>query len=188
MARLTVFNTVSIDGYFTDARNDMSWAHAGSDDPEFAAFVADNAKGGGVLLFGRVTYDLMAGYWPTPIAARNDPLVAERMNGLLKVVFSRTLKRPEWSNTRLVKRGIAAEVRKMKEAPGPDMAILGSGSIVAQLAKEGLIDEFQIVVTPIVLGNGRTMFDGLKRRLPLRLRASRTFKNGKVFLRYAPAT
>jgi dihydrofolate reductase len=186
MRRLVVFNNVTVDGYFTGADGDFSWAHAGSDDAEFAAFVAQNARGGGELLFGRITYELMASYWPTPTALKNDPIVAERMNSLPKVVFSRTLDRVSWSNTKLVKGDIAAEVRKMKSQAGPGMAILGSGSIVAQLAPEGLIDEYQIVLNPIVLGKGRTMFDGIRVRLNLKLTKTRTFRNGKVFLCYEP--
>lgn len=115
------------------------------------------------------------------------PVVAERMNKMPKVVFSRTLDKASWSNTRLVKSGLAAEVRKMKNEPGEGMAILGSGSIVAQLAEERLIDEFQIVVAPIVLGKGKTLFDGVKDRLNLKLTKTRTFKNGSVVLWYEPA-
>ena len=135
-------------------------------------------------MFGRITYELMASYWPTPQAAKNDPVVAERMNNLPKVVFSRTLDQASWSNTKLVKRGMAAEIRKMKKEPGEDMAILGSGSIVSQLAQEGLIDEYQIVVNPVALGKGRTLFDGLSEKLTLKLTKTLTFKNGKVFLCY----
>jgi dihydrofolate reductase len=187
MRRLVVFNNVTLDGYFTGANGDFSWAHTGSDDPEFAAFVADNASGGGQLLFGRITYELMASYWPTPDAAKNFPVVAERMNSLSKVVFSRSLDKVSWSNTRLVKGALAPEVRKMKQEAGPGMAILGSGSIVAQLAPEGLIDEYQLVVNPVVLGKGRTMFDGIARQLNLTLTTTRTFRNGKVYLCYQPS-
>lgn len=185
MRKLTMFNQVSLDGYFVDAKGDMSWAH--KNDPEWNEFVAGNASGGGELLFGRVTYQMMASYWPTPLAARNDPIVAERMNSMPKVVFSRTLDKASWQNTRLVKDDIAAEVRRMKNAPGNDIAILGSGNIVAQLAQQGLIDEYQIVVNPIVLGVGRTLFEGINKKLNLRLTSSRAFSNGKVVLFYAPS-
>jgi dihydrofolate reductase len=183
MRRLVAFNQVSLDGYFTDSNGDMSWAKA-SRDPEFQAFVEGNASGGGELLFGRITYDLMASYWPTPLALENDPVVAERMNNLPKVVFSRTLKKASWNNTRLVKGDLAAEIRKMKNEPGQGMVILGSGSIVSQLAREGLIDEFQFVVNPIVLGRGRTTFEGVDKRLPLKLTKTRAFRNGSVLLCY----
>jgi dihydrofolate reductase len=184
MRKLAVFNNVTLDGYFADINGDMSWAH--KQDAEFKAFVADNAKGGGVLLFGRITYELMAGYWPTPQAIKNDPIVAERMNNLPKVVFSRTLDKAAWNNTKLVKADLAAEIRKMKKEPGKGMAILGSGSLVAQLAQEGLINEYQIMVNPVVLGRGRTMFDGVKEKLTLRLTKTRAFGNGNVLLCYEP--
>ena len=109
------------------------------------------------------------------------------MNNLPKVVFSRTLDKASWNNTKLVKGDLAAEIRKMKKEPGEDMAILGSGSIVSQLAQEGVIDEYQVVVNPVVLGKGRTMFDGIKEKLTLKLTKTRTFGNGNVLLTYAPA-
>ena len=186
MRRLAVFNNVTLDGYFAGVNGDFSWAHSGYEDANFNAFVADNARGGGQLLLGRITYELMAGYWPTPDAIKNDPIVAEGMNNMPKVVFSRTLGKVSWNNTKLVKGDIASEIRKMKQEPGKDMAILGSGSIVSHLAPEGLIDEYQIVLNPVVLGRGRTMFDGLKEKLVLKLTETRTFGNGKVFLRYEP--
>lgn len=187
MPRVVVFNSVTLDGYFTGEHGDLSWAHrAESQDSEWTAFVAENAKGGGVLVFGRVTYDMMAGYWPTPDALKNNPTVAERMNALPKVVFSKTLNQAEWSNTRLVKGDPAAEMRRMKQAPGPDMAIMGSGTIVSQLAQEGLIDEFQLVVIPVALGKGRTMFEGVKWTLNLKPIRTRTFRNGNVLLCYGP--
>ncbi len=165
---------------------DFSWAHSGDDDTEFNAFVAENASSGGQLLLGRITYELMASYWPTNNAIKNDPIVAGGMNNMPKVVFSRTLDKASWNNTKLVKGDIASEMRKMKKEPGRDMAILGSGSIVSQLAPDGLIDEYQVVVNPVVLGKGRTMFDGIKQKVNLKLTKTRTFSNGKVFLCYQP--
>ncbi|HEV3042094.1 MAG TPA: dihydrofolate reductase family protein [Candidatus Angelobacter sp.] len=100
MRKLIVFNHVTLDGCFTDANGGMNWAHQGSDDPEFAAFVSENASGGGQLLLGRVTYDLMASYWPTPMAEQQLPAVAKGMNSMLKVVFSKTLDKPTWNNTK----------------------------------------------------------------------------------------
>lgn len=184
MRKLVVFNQVTLDGYFADMNGDLSWAH--KNDAEWNAFVADNAKGGGLLLFGRITYELMASYWPTPYAIENDPIVAEQMNNLPKVVFSRTMDKALWSNTKLVKSDMAPEIRKMKEEPGEDMVILGSGSIVSQLAQERLIDEYQIVVNPVVLGKGRTMFEVTKEKLTLKLTKTRTFGNGNVLLCYEP--
>jgi dihydrofolate reductase len=184
MRKLSVFNSVTLDGYFTDKNNDMSWAH--QNDPEWNEFVAGNASGGGTLLFGRVTYDMMASFWPTSAAFDMMPAVAEGMNKLPKVVFSRTMDKASWQNTTVVKGDIAAEVRKLKEQPGDDMVILGSGSIVSQLTDAGLIDEYQMALNPIVLGSGRTMFDGIKDHLKLKRTNVRTFGNGNVMLCYEP--
>ena len=182
MRKLGVFLSVSLDGYFTDALGDMSWAH--NDDPQFNAFVAGNASGGGELLMGRITYELMASYWPTPHAMERDPIVAKAMNNLPKVVFSRTLKEASWNNTRLAADELGQEVRRMKQSEGPDLVILGSGSVAGQLAEQGLVDEFQFVVVPLALGAGRSMFAGITRRMPLSLSATRTFHNGNVLLTY----
>jgi dihydrofolate reductase len=185
MRKIIVFNQVSLDGYFVDKNGDMSWAH--KNDAEWNTFVADNAKGDATLLFGRITYHLMARFWPTAYAMESMPIVAEGMNRLPKVVFSRTLDKATWNNTRVVKGDLAAEVRKMKEETGSDMVIMGSGSVVSQLAQDRLIDEYEVVVNPIVLGQGRTMFEGLKEKLNLQLTKTRTFGNGNVFLSYEPA-
>lgn len=186
MSKLVVFNQISLDGYFVDANGDMSWAHKG-DDPEWNAYTAENASGGGVLVFGRVTYEMMAGFWPTPAARAMSAFVAERMNNLPKVVFSRTLDKATWNNTRLIKGDIEAEVRRMKKESGPDMVVMGSGTIVSQLTAAGLVDEYQMVLNPIVLGSGRTLFDGVRKKLGLRLKTTRTFKNGNVVVAYEPA-
>jgi dihydrofolate reductase len=186
MRQLIVYNAMSLDGYFTDIDGDLTWAHKA--DPEWQAFVSENARGGGELVFGRITYQLMASFWPTPLAGRSNPAVVERMNNLPKVVFSRTLDKASWNNTRLLNGNLAAEIRRLKQETGPNMVIMGSGSIVAQLAEAGLIDEYQMVANPIVLGKGRTLFDGIKTRLRLKLKSSRAFGNGNVVLFYQPNT
>jgi dihydrofolate reductase len=187
MQKLIVFNHVTLDGYFVDAKGSMEWARADKEDAEWSAFVAENANSGeGTLLFGRATYELMIRYWPTPMAIKHDRAVAERMNSLPKVVFSKTLNEATWNNTKLVKGDLAAEVRKMKQEPGDGMTIMGSGTIISQLAQEGLIDEYQMIVNPVVLGKGRTMFEGVQEKLALKLTKSRTFGNGYVYLCYVP--
>jgi len=186
MRRLLAFEMVSLDGCFVDARGDMSWAKNPAPDPEFEAFTERNAEGGGVLLFGRVTYQMMAGWWPTPLALQTSPAVARRMNEGPKYVFSRTLREASWRNTTILSGDAADEVRKLKRESGPGMAILGSGTIVARLAREGLIDEFQLVVIPVALGAGRSPFAGLPARLDLALTGSRAFANGNVLLSYEP--
>lgn len=187
MRKLIVFNHISLDGYFVDASGSMAWAKMDNNDTEYNAFVAENASGDGTLLFGRVTYDLMIKYWPTPMAKQHDPAVAEGMNNMPKIVFSRTMEKASWNNTTVVKGDLVAEVRKMKETPGNGMVILGSGSIVSQLAPAGLIDEYQVVVNPVILGKGRTMFEDLKETLKLNLTKTRSFKSGKVFACYERA-
>jgi dihydrofolate reductase len=183
MRRLRVFNNISLDGYFTDSNSDMSWAHQNADD-EWNKFTAENASGGGVLLFGRKTYDLMVSFWPTKQAYEMMPTVAGAMNNLPKVVFSRMMDTPEWSNTKLVKGNIVEEVSRMKNERGDNMVIMGSGSIVSQLTQAKLIDEYQLVVHPIVLGSGRTLFEGVKEKIRLKQSGSRAFKNGNVLLTY----
>ena len=180
--KLAVFNQVTLDGYFTDTHGDISWAH--KHDAEWNAFVEGNAGTEGPLLFGRITYEMMAGFWPTPMAATQMPKVAEGMNKRLKLVASRTLDHVSWENTRLLKGDLLDEVRRLKMEPGADITILGSGSIVAQLAAAGLIDNYQVVINPIVLGEGRTMFEGIDKRPDLQLTGSRTFANGSVLLSY----
>lgn len=183
MATLTVFESTSLDGYFTDKDGDNSWAH--SSDPEWLRFVAGNASGSeGMLLFGRRTYEQMVAFWPTPQAAQAMPTVAAAMNARPKLVFSRTLQGSDWHNTRVAADAVA-EVRRLRAGDGPDMVVLGSGEIVAQLAGAGLVDRYQIVVMPLVLGAGRTLFDGVGRRLALL--GSRSFGNGNLVLDYAPA-
>lgn len=185
MRKLKVFNNASLDGFIADAGGDMSWAHRM--DPEWLKFVAGNARGRAAMLFGRVTYDLMSSYWPTPGALESDPVVAKAMNSAPKYVFSKTLRRASWENTTLLEGPLVPAVRKLKRQAGPDLLIMGSGSLVAPLTDAGLIDEWQVVVNPLVLGAGRSMFEGLARPRHLELKKSRAFRNGNVVLWYAPA-
>ena len=184
MPRLNMFNSVSLDGYFTDANNDMSWAHAGADDTEVREFTAGNAKGTGALVFGRVTYLMMASFWPTPQAAQMMPDVAAGMNRAQKYVFSRSLQKADWASTTVLHGDPVAEIARLKREDGPQLTILGSGSIVKQLTAAGLIDDYQLMVCPVILGGGRTLFAGTTGRPMLKLANSRTFKNGRVFLHY----
>lgn len=183
--KLSAFLQTSLDGYLQDARGDMSFAHKAPDDVEWSAFVQGNASSGGTLLFGRTTYEMMAAWWPTPMAAQAMPEVAAWMNTMPKVVFSRTLTSADWNHTTVVNDDLIAQVRRMKGEPGPDMAILGSGSIVRQLAEAGLIDTLQVAVNPVALGAGRSLLAGLAKRLDLVLTDSRVFRNGTVVLWYA---
>jgi dihydrofolate reductase len=184
MPRLNMFNNISLDGYFTDANGDMSWAHAGRDDPEMGEFTSKNAQGGGALVFGRVTYELMKAFWPTPMAAQMMPEVAKGMNAARKYVFSRSLKNSDWTNIVILDGDPAGEIARLKQEDGKGLTVLGSGSIVKQLAAADLIDDYQFMLCPVILGAGRTLFDGLPGGPRLTLENSRTFKNGNVFLHY----
>jgi dihydrofolate reductase len=184
MPRLNMFNSVSLDGYFTDTNNDMSWAHAGADDPEMRKFAAGNAKGTSALVFGRVTYEMMASFWPTPMAAKAMPDVAAGMNKSVKYVFSRSLKKADWANTTVLNGDPVREIARLKREGKLPLTVLGSGSIIRQLTAAGFIDDYQLMVCPVILGGGRTLFEGITGKPVLKLANSRTFKNGCVFLHY----
>jgi dihydrofolate reductase len=122
---------------------------------------------------------MMAAFWPTPMAARMMPAVAEGMNNMAKIVASRSMGKADWKNTRVIQGDLIGEIRKLKEGR-ENITILGSGSLVAQLTSHRLIDEYQFVVVPVVLGKGRTQFEGLKDPLPLKLVKTRSFGNGNL--------
>lgn len=183
MASIGAFISLSLDGCYADAHGDMSWAH--TQDAEQAEFTAQNAKGGSGLLFGRITYEMMASFWPSPQAAEMMPDVAASMNALPKFVISRTLKSADWNNTLVLSGDLVGEVKRLK-ASGPDLTILGSGSIVAQLATAGLLDSLDVMLIPVSLGGGKRLFDGMPRSLGWVREDVRQFSNGNVFLRYRP--
>lgn len=184
MSTLHVFNLVTLDGYFAGAGGDISWHTV---DAAFQEVAEKASTSGSTLLFGRVTYELMAGYWPTKDAMRSDPVVAKGMNESPKVVFSRTLQRADWQNTQLVKDDLIGEVQKLKRTATKGLTVLGSGTLVAQLTDAGLVDEYEFLLNPVALGKGRTMFEGIRDKLALKLIKSRVFKNGNVWLTYERA-
>ena len=183
MRKINAFLFISLDGYYKDNHNDISWHRHGGDESEFSA---DSLKADNILLFGRVTYEMMVGFWTTPMAMETLPEVAEGMNKSDKIVFSNTLKKAEWKNTTLLSGDIISKIRKMKSEPGKDMTILGSGTIVSQFVDAGLIDSFQIMIDPVVLGNGKALFNGVQTKMVLKLVSSKTFKSGVVLLNYEP--
>ena len=182
MSKLSVFNFVTLNGFFKGPNDDVSWAHESSE-PAYAEEMLEHES---MLLFGRKTYEQMVSYWPTPQAAQQMPKVAAGMNKADKIVFSRTLPKVEWKNARLVKDNIVEETRKLKQLD-KNMTLLGSGSIVALFAQHGLIDEYQILVHPVALGDGTPMFKGMDRKLKLELVTTRAFKTGNVLLCYRRA-
>ena len=183
MRKLLVFNLVTLDGYFEGLNRDIIWHNV---DAEFNEYAIEMLNSVDTLVFGRVTYELMAGYWPSPDAIKNDPIVAGKMNALPKIVFSRTLNKVEWNNTRLLKDVVPKEIETMKQASGKDMMILGSGSIMSEFTNRGLIDGYGIMVNPLILGGGTPLFKGIKDRIKLKLVKARTFRNGNVLLYYQP--
>jgi dihydrofolate reductase len=156
MRKIIMFENVSLDGYFAGPNGEIDWFVAHPGNQEDNGFAIDSIKSTDTLLFGRVTYELMASYWPTADAMKNSPILAERMNNLPKIVFSRTLDNVKWQNTSLVKDNIEGEIEKMKNQSGKNMAILGSGSIVSSFGQRGLIDEYSFMVNPIILGDGQS--------------------------------
>ena len=183
MRKLFSFNMVTLDGFFEGSNHEIDWHNV---DGEFNEFAIEQTGAVDMLLFGRVTYQLMASYWPTPDAIKNDPIVAGLMNRLPKIVFSRTLDKAEWNNTRLVKDHIAEEISKLKQQPGKDLALFGSANLMSTLMQLDLIDEHRIMVNPVILGSGNPLFKRAKDKLNLKLIRTRIFGNGNVLLCYQP--
>jgi dihydrofolate reductase len=184
MRKVFLFNMTTLDGFFEGPNQDISWHNT---DEEFNEFAINQLHGIDTLLFGRVTYQIMASYWPTDSAISDDPEVAGLMNSLQKVVFSKTLDRADWNNSRLVKENTTEEVVKLKQQPGKDIAIFGSSALAVTLAENNLIDEYRIIVNPVFLGQGTSLLKGIKEKLNLKLLNARIFKSGNVLLYYAPA-
>jgi dihydrofolate reductase len=183
MRKVLFFMMVTLDGFFEGPNHTIDWHNV---DKEFNTFANEQLDSVGTLLFGRVTYELMAAYWPTPSATKDDPEIAEKMNRMPKIVFSRTLNNAAWQNTRLIKENIVEEISKLKAEPGKDMILFGSSDLSVTLIQHGLIDEIRIMVNPVVLGNGTTLFNGIQERLRLRLMKTKTFHSGNVLLYYQP--
>ena len=183
MRNVFLFMMVTLDGFFEGPNHEIDWHNV---DEEFNEFAIDQLNELDTLLFGRVTYEGMASYWPTPAAIEDDPDVAGKMNTIPKIVFSRTLDRAEWSNSRLVKENIAAEVLQLKQQPGRDLAIFGSANLTMSLLQMGLVDELRLMVNPVVLGKGRPLFEGIDEKLKLKLIRTRVFRSGNVLLCYQP--
>lgn len=182
MGKLSAFQFITLNGYLADASGDIGWHKHGAEEAQYSA---ESLKSGNTLLFGRVTFEQMASYWPTPIAVAQYPFVAEGMNKAEKIVVSRTLERTTWNNTRLVKDNFIAEVQSLKQG-SKDITLLGSGSVLTQLAEHNLIDEYQIMLNPVALDEGKALFKDMRRKLDLQLIDSRIFKSGVVLLTYQP--
>jgi dihydrofolate reductase len=184
MRKLFSFIVTTLDGYYEGPNGEFDWPVV---DQEFNEFGLQQLEETDTLLFGRVTYELMAGYWPTPAAKEDDPRVAAKMNSLPKIVVSRTLDTAEWANTRLIRDDVAEQLARLKRQPGKDVAILGSSALTVSLLRMGLVDELRILVNPVVLGDGRSLFRTADGRIGLKLLRTRPFSSGNVLLHYRPA-
>ncbi len=184
MSRIFAFNMVTLDGFFEGPDHDISWHNV---DRDFGAFALAQLTQIGTLLFGRATYEMMAGYWPTPAGLADDPAVAALMNEIPKVVVSRTLKEATWSNSRLVVDKVREQILALKQRSTKDLAVFGSANLLRTLIQANLIDEHRLMVNPLVLGKGTPLFPAGAGRLDLKLVRSQTFANGNVLLCYESA-
>jgi dihydrofolate reductase len=180
MRKIIVSNLASLDGFFEGPNKELDWFMV---DEEFFEYARDLLRSVDTLLFGRLTYEHMAKHWPyAPVDE-----IADKMNNLPKIVFSKTLDKVEWNNSRLVKNNIGEEVSKLKQQPGKDMVIFGSADLASYLLRLGLIDEYRIILNPLLIGSGNPLFKGIKERIKLKLTGTRQFGSGVVVLYYQPA-
>jgi dihydrofolate reductase len=187
--RILVSNMVSLDGYFSgpgSADWQIDW-HVVSDD--FSQSVDELTANVDLHLYGRVTFEGMASYWTSADALRDDPKTSAQMNNTPKVVVSNTLDKAEWGsfgNARLIKGNVAEEIPRLKQSPGGDIVIFGSGKLVASLTRLGLIDEYLLFTVPVVLGSGQSIFSGVTPPVKLRLLRTSALKTGVIMAAYAP--
>jgi dihydrofolate reductase len=181
MSRLVMWNVVTLDGFFDGATSwDLHWHDTAWCD-ELERFSIDQLRGADRVLYGRVTYEGMAAYWSTATGE-----VAELMSAVPKVVFSRTLQHAEWANTTVTDRDPAGAVADLKLEGAGSTLVFGSGQLCEALTRAGLFDEYRLVLAPVVLGTGRTLFDRGLGEFGLKLVEARTVSSGAVILRYEP--
>jgi dihydrofolate reductase len=179
MRKLSSFTFLSLNGYFKGTNEDTSWHKHGAEEGKYAE---ESLKSNDVLLFGRTTYEMMYSFWPLAMAAQLFPAVAAGMNQAEKIVFSNTLKTAQWQHTTIMHGNIVEQIKSLKKIHGNDLTILGSGSIVAQLSDAKLIDQYQIMIDPVALVQGTTLFSGIQNMLQLKLISSRIFESSGVVL------
>jgi len=178
MRKVVMWNMVTPEGYFEAPGHDLSWFVF---DDELGSYITDSQKEASLLLFGRSTYEMMAAYWPTA-----EGQIADFMNSVEKVVFSRTLKGADWNNTRLVGDDVPGEVRRLKATGSGDIFVFGSADLAATLVPVGLVDEFRFGVNPVLLGSGVPLLKGGFERTSLELLSVKALKSGVVILHYEP--
>lgn len=183
-------NWVSVDGFFAGPNGEMDWIVRDTEVDKAIRESGNSERESGnpdTMLLGNVTYTMFENSWPHVAKDSNAPeemrKMADEVTRMTKVVFSQTRKEVVWDNSKLLGGNLVEEVGKLKRDEGTDIMIFGSGTIVRQLTNEGLIDEYLIAVTPVVLGTGKPLYGDVK-RLNLRLLDSKHFKSGNVLLRY----
>ena len=184
MRKIFVFNWVSLDGFIAGPNGDIEWFYY---DDEIAQIAKAAQQRADTIIFGKNTYDVMVAFWPTEASANDDPEVTHYMNTTKKIVFSTTLKESTWENTTILNSIDTKEINQLKSQPGKDMIIYGSGKVIAELASRGLIDEYQLLINPVVLGKGLPEFQLKDQQLRLKLNYTRPLQSGVVFLQYLPA-
>ena len=184
MRKVILAQMVTLDSLFAGPNGEIDWHTV---DDEFFKATSHQLASMDAILFGRVTYQVMSSYWPTPEAISSDPVTAKLMNDTPKVVFSKTLNKVEWQNSRLVKTDLVEEVKRLKQQPGKDILIFGSGQIVSALTPHGLIDLYRLFINPLVLGRGMPLFTGITTPVKFKLLEATPYNNGLVQLDYAPA-
>lgn len=183
MRTISSFIFISLDGFYEGPSGELDWPNVDAEFNDFAVRQLDEAD---ALGFGRATYEHMAAYWPTEQALANDPVITSRMNNKEKLVFSKTLTDANWSGTTVVRGEAIEQATKIKAAAGEELLVIGSAHLTANLAQAGVLDELRIMIFPIVLGQGRSLFEELKDRVPLTLLRVRQFDSGNVLLTYKP--
>lgn len=178
MRKLIIWDMVSVDGFFEGPDRDISWFVF---DEDLENYIRQTQQKADTLIFGRVTYEFMAAYWPT-----EQGWIADFMNRIEKVVFSRTLRGADWNNTQLFGGNVAEEITKLKAGDGGDIFVFGSADLTATLMANGLIDEYHLGINPVILGSGTPLFKGGPSRIPLKHLETRTLKSGVVILHYEP--
>ena len=181
MRKIIAFNFISLDGFFEGPNKELDWHLV---DTEFHEFAIDQLNEVDTILFGRVTYQMMEAHWTSSHASLTDPIITGLMYSKSKIIFSRTIDKADWENSRLIKENITEELIKMKYQVGKDMIILGSGSIICLFAELGLIDEYRIMINPVILGMGNLLFKEANEKHKLKLIKSRIFNSGNVLLFY----
>ena len=188
MRKIITTTWVTLDGFIAGPNEEMDWVIV---DDEMGQYEDDVVSAADTLLLGRVTYQSFAGSWPdvpdNPAAQPGEKEYARKLNAMRKIVFSRTLPTVEWNNSSLMKEVLPEAITKLKQEPGRDMLIYGSASIVRTLTNHGLIDEYQLLVHPVVLGSGKPLFQDIRDRRKLQLVKTKTFPSGVVGLYYQPA-